>query len=153
WCGEEYQTWGVKTWGEWAEPEESKFLQVRSHRKYLNNAFWQLHATYHELKKLPIEKTKLISTICSSKYFDPGHKKRVDFLRFIEEKQDDVVQVHIFGYENSLGFKNYKGPHPPGHKDAAMLPYKYCFFAENNSERNFITEKIWEPLLTESLCF
>ena len=24
---------------------------------------------------------------------------------------------------------------------------------ENNFEKNFITEKIWEPLLTESLCF
>ena len=24
---------------------------------------------------------------------------------------------------------------------------------ENNFEKNFITEKIWEPLLTETLCF
>ena len=34
-----------------------------------------------------------------------------------------------------------------------MAPYRYFFAAENNSEHNFITEKLWEPLLTETLCF
>ncbi|HYV89717.1 MAG TPA: glycosyltransferase, partial [Candidatus Polarisedimenticolia bacterium] len=33
------------------------------------------------------------------------------------------------------------------------MPYRYFFAAENNSEHNFITEKLWEPLLTETLCF
>src|SRR5271170_2737533 len=54
WCGELYQTWGVKTWGEWAEPDPSQFLQVRTHRTHLNNAFWQLKATYDELRTRPI---------------------------------------------------------------------------------------------------
>lgn len=153
WCGEEHQTWGVKTWGEWAEPDEAKFLHVRTHRKYVNTAFWQLRSTYHDLKTGPIVKTKVLSTICSSKYFDPGHIKRVDFLKYIEQKKDDTVQVDIYGYENPFGFAGYKGPHPPGYKDAAILPYKYCFLAENNREHNFMTEKIWEPLLAESLCF
>jgi hypothetical protein len=31
--------------------------------------------------------------------------------------------------------------------------YKYCFVAENNSEHNYATEKIWECILCESLCF
>jgi GR25 family glycosyltransferase involved in LPS biosynthesis/GT2 family glycosyltransferase/tetratricopeptide (TPR) repeat protein len=153
WCGLASQTWGVKTWGEWAVPDRAKFLQVRAHATHVNNAFWQLRATYHELKTTAIEKTRVLSTICSSKYFDPGHIARVDFLRYLEAKDDDVVRVDIFGHENSLGFQSYRGPHPPGDKDAALLPYKYCFLAENNQEPNFITEKLWEALLTETLCF
>jgi GR25 family glycosyltransferase involved in LPS biosynthesis/GT2 family glycosyltransferase/tetratricopeptide (TPR) repeat protein len=153
WCGLEHQTWGVKTWGEWAVPDRAKFLQVRTHATHLNNAFWQLRSTYDELKTMPIVKTRLLSTICSSKYFDPGHIARVDFLRYLEAKHDDVVQIDIFGYENSLGFGSYRGPLPPGEKEAGLLPYKYCFLAENNQERNFVTEKLWEPLLTETLCF
>ena len=31
--------------------------------------------------------------------------------------------------------------------------YKYCFSCENNSEKNYATEKIWEPILFECLCF
>ena len=27
-CNNEYQNWGVKTWGVWAIPDESKFLQA-----------------------------------------------------------------------------------------------------------------------------
>jgi hypothetical protein len=45
------------------------------------------------------------------------------------------------------------GPHPPDNKDIGITPYKYYFMGENNEEFNFMTEKIWEPLLTESLCF
>jgi len=45
------------------------------------------------------------------------------------------------------------GPHKSGCKDEGIMPYKYYFMAENNNEINFMTEKIWEPLLTETLCF
>ena len=153
WCGEPWQTWGVKTWGEWAEPDPSRFLQVRSHRTHLNNAFWQLKASYEELRTRPVRKTRGLSSVCSGKYFDPGHVKRVDFLKFLEEKDDDVVRVDVWAHDNPLGFRSWVGPHPPGEKDAALLPYRYFFAAENNRERNFVTEKLWEPLLTETLCF
>ena len=90
WCGNQEQTWGVKTWGEWSNPDESKFLQIRNHKNYLNNCFWQLSLTYNDLKNIRINKTKLFSTICSSKYFDPGHIKRIDFLKYIESKNADT---------------------------------------------------------------
>jgi len=141
-CYAEEQKWGVKTWGKWAKPEG--FLQVRSHDKYINNALWQLNMTYTELKREKIKKMEnnFISTICSSKYFDPGHIKRIDFLKFIEEKNDTQVQIHIYNWDNNHQFKNYKGSHPPGYKDAGIKPYKYYFMAENNSEKNFLTEKM-----------
>ena len=153
WCGEPYQAWGVKTWGEWAAPDPSRFLQVRTHRTHLNTAFWQLKATYDELRTRAIVKTGVIASICSPKYFDPGHVRRVDFLKFLEQKDDDIVRVDVYANDNPLGFSSWVGPHPPGEKDAALLPYRYFFAAENNREHNFITEKLWEPLLTETLCF
>ncbi|MEO6749278.1 MAG: glycosyltransferase [Casimicrobiaceae bacterium] len=153
WCAEPWQTWGVKTWDDWAAPDPARFLQVRAHRTHLNNAFWQLRATYQQLRTQPIVKTRMLSTICSGKYFDPGHIKRVDFLKFLEHKDDDVVRVDLYARDNPLGFTRWAGPVPGEVKDAALAPYRYFFAAENNRERNFITEKLWEALLTETLCF
>lgn len=153
WCPEPEQTWGVKTWGEWARPDLAAFLQVRTHRSHVNNAFWQLGLTYEELRDRPVTKTGVLATICSPKYFDPGHKKRVDFLHFLDEKNDDVVGVEMYAYTNPLEFECWVGPHPVGEKEAALVPYRYFIGVENNAEPNFITEKLWEPLLTETLCF
>ncbi len=157
WCYSEKQNWGVKTWGEWAKPDPNKFLQVRSHDKFVNNGMWQLKTSYTEFKKMEIVKEKkygnIISTICSSKYFDPGHIKRIDFLKYVEKRGDPSVIIHVYNHDNQHNFRNYQGPHPPGNKDVGIMPYKYYFMGENNEEKNFVTEKMYEPLLTESLCF
>jgi GR25 family glycosyltransferase involved in LPS biosynthesis len=157
WCGDTEQVWGVKTWGEWAIPARELFFHVQSHKVYMNNCMWQLKTSYQEFMSNPalIKKTKCnkISSICSSKYFDPGHIKRIDFLKFVESQNDPDVHIDIYNHDNDHKFKNYAGPHPPGNKDIGMIPYKYYFMSENNCEKNFITEKIFEPLLTESLCF
>jgi hypothetical protein len=34
-----------------------------------------------------------------------------------------------------------------------MREYKYFLAIENNSEHNYATEKIWEPIVNEMLCF
>lgn len=151
WCYDPTQNWGIKSWGQWAIPDENKFLQVRSHKNFCNNAFWQLSTTYNDFKRTPIKKTKILSSICSSKYFDPGHIKRIDFLKYMDNK--DELYLDIYNHDNNHKFKNYVGPHPPNFKDAGILPYKYYFMAENNIEPNFITEKIWEPIICETLCF
>ena len=154
WCDDPTQNWGVKTWGEWAKPDPKKFLQVRTHKTHVNNCAWQLDTTYNEFKKLSIIKQyNIISCISSDKYFDPGHIKRIDFLRFIGEKHDPIVSVHIYGQTNQHNLKGYLGPLTKNSKDYGIKPYKYYFMAENNREHNYITEKLWEPLLCESLCF
>ena len=145
--------WGVKTWGDWATPDPSLFLKVRGrHSKCHNNVLWQLELTYPQLQTLtyPAKQDRL-STICSSKYFDPGHIARIDFLRFLDKKVD---WLDIYNSDNSFEFKHYKGPCTPYvDKSKGILPYKYYFMVENNYEENFITEKLWEPILCESLCF
>lgn len=151
WCFDKTQNWGVKTWGEFAEPDESKYLQVRSHQNFCNNAFWQLKTTWSEFMNKPIKKTKSLSSICSSKYFDPGHIKRIDFIKYIESKNE--ITIDVWNHDNDHKFQGYMGPHPKGNKDVGIMPYKYYFMGENNEEKNFITEKIWESLLCECLCF
>ena len=153
WCGEEHQTWGVKTWGEWARPDPVRFLQVRAHEHFLNTVLWLMRSSYHELSEGTVTKTKTLSTMCSAKYFDPGHIRRVDFLHFLDEQDDDVVRVDVFAPDNPHGFTSWVGPHPPGANDTTLLPYKYVLGVENNAEHNFITEKMWDPLLAEALCF
>ena len=144
---------GVKTWGKWAEPDENIFLDVRSHKKYINNCQSQLNISYNELLTKEISKKyNKICCICSANYFDPGHIKRVDFIRFLEELNDSDVIIDIYGRDNYHNFKNYKGPLPNDSKDI-MMDYKYYFMAENNKEYNYITEKFWETVLAECFCF
>ena len=146
--------WGVKTWGEWANPVPSKFLEVRGRKSdCFNNVFWQLELSLNELQNNNFGKTmdKTISTIISDKYFDEGHIKRIDFLKYLEQKGD--ISLDIFG-ENGHNYNNYRGSLMPYvDKSQGYVPYKYYFMMENNFEKDFITEKIWEPILCESLCF
>ena len=153
-CTNSYQNWGVKTWGIWACPDPNIFLEVRTNKYYYNNCMWQLKSTYYELLNNKIEKKyDYLSIICSSKYFDPGHIKRIDFLKFIESKEDIFFKIDIYGNDNKHNFNNYKCSLPFENKDDGIVPYKYYFMAENNLENNYITEKLWEPIISECLCF
>jgi hypothetical protein len=151
---DETKNWGVKSWKFWNSLDENIFLQVRSHKNFYNNAFWQLNASWNDLQKNIVKNNNnKISSICSSKYFDFGHIKRIDFLKFLENKNDPDVVVDIYNHDNIHNFKNCKSLHPKNNKDFGIMPYKYYFMFENNQEYNYLTEKIWEPILTESLCF
>jgi FkbM family methyltransferase len=58
--------------------------------------------------------------------------------------------VDVYGRQNYHNFMNYKGT---VENDNKYKNYKYCISVENNSEYNYATEKIWEPVLCECLCF
>jgi len=151
WCGESWQKWGVKTWGEWARPNPTKFFSVYNGP---TPACWHCslsYSTFLTMSSSPAKKDICISHVASAKYLDPGQKYRIDFLRFLEEKGD--IPLAIYGKENYHDFRSYIGPVPDEKKERAIEPYRYYFMCENNSEYNYITEKIWEPILCESLCF
>ena len=146
WVYDENKPWGVKTWGEWAEPDENKFMHVHSHKKYLNNVQW-LNTIPEKLYPEIQLKNRVIS-ILSDKNFDEGHIKRIEFIRYMESMSADFID--IYGRQNYHNFMNYKGTVENENK---YKNYKYCISVENNSEYNYATEKIWEPILCESLCF
>ena len=156
WVDNENKKWGVKTWGEWACPSESKFLHVHTHKKYLNNVQWLLKTSLNEISKdfNNVIKLDKLSSVCSYKNFDEGHILRNDFIRYLETFSKNIKnKLEIFGRENYHNFKTYTGQLNEDDKINSLLPYKYHLAFENNFEYNYATEKIWEPILCETLCF
>lgn len=141
------------TWGEWCLPNDrEKFLKVFRHEDGYNNNEWHLSKTYSELKteKITKSETNNISTVLSSKYYDIGHIKRIDFVKFLE--LDDEITIDVYG-SNTFNYKNYMGPLPMNEKDDAIFKYKYTFNAENHEIYNYYTEKIIDGILGECLTF
>ena len=142
-------------WGEWSNPDDSKFLKILRHEKAdYNNVEWHISKTYQQLQKDIIQKDNnlncFISTVLSDKYTDPGHMKRVDFVKFLDKKNENLV--HVFG-NNKFNYKNYKNSLPYHCKDDGLLPYKYHFNVENNDNANYFTEKLIDGILSECLVF
>ncbi len=137
-------------WGNWAAPSPSSFLQVRDHRRYRNCGDWWVGPSYPELRHGPPPgKDRTMAACVSTNYLDPGHMRRIDFLRFLD-RQD--IDLDIYGAPEN-GFRRWRAQPPPRDKRRALLPYRYCFDAENNSTPNYYTEKITDCLLAETLCF
>jgi hypothetical protein len=61
--------------------------------------------------------------------------------------------IDVYSKDNYNNIKSYAGTLLGDNKLNGLLQYKYYFMAENNSEYNYATEKIWEPILCECLCF
>jgi len=158
---------GVKTWGSWACPDEHTFFKVFGrktvdYKTEVNNVQWQLELSYSDLLELnnaSDNKLDIVSCICSSKYNDPGHIHRIDFLNYIETKQtnnderNDTIPLVVFSNTNFGKFSGYRGKLDMAEKSKGYVPFKYYFMCENNYEINYITEKLWEPILCECLCF
>jgi len=155
WVNDSTKNWGVKTWGQWAEPDPSKFLAVRGrktdHPNLVQNET-ELHLNeLYQTKNFEKTRDNVISSLMSSKYYDEGHIIRVNLLRFLEEK--NTLLFDIYGEQNTHNFKNYRGQISKSNKSKGYVSYKYYFMMENNFENNYITEKIWDPILCECLCF
>ena len=153
WVYNKENNWGVKTWEKWSTPSQEEYLEVRGRQtNHLNNVQWQIEETVQELENLKYEiKLPILSSIVSSKYVDEGHKHRIDFLKYLEKQGD--IEMNIYGYDNKFEYKNYKKKLDMKEKSKGIIPYKYYFIVENNYERNYVTEKLWEPILCETLVF
>lgn len=108
-----------------------------------NMGFWQL-------TNIPsgVPKNGRIAIILSEKYHDPGHKFRVDFVRFIESRGLDIIDV--YGRENYHGLKSWRGT-VGENKEDVIARASFYLAAENHRQLDYVTEKFWEPLLCESL--
>jgi len=150
---EPHMAQNAQMWGDWAKPPADSFKFCGTHAKEYNNNEWHLSKTHSELSVENVVKdedvARILSTVLSDKYNDPGHVKRIDFVQFLQRKGMDV---HVFG-GNKYDWKNYKGSPPHHKKDDAMFPYKYVFNAENHEIRNYYSEKLIDGILAECLVF
>ena len=132
------KNWGAKTW---APLDKSKFLHVHDHANHLNAVQWSF-----DIKDIPTKKDA-ISSVVSGKIHDDGHKYRVALLKNSE------LSVDVFGRENYHNVSSFNGNVPDDNRFNVYSQYKYALAVENNSEHNYATEKIWEPILSECLAF
>lgn len=116
----------------------------------LNNIEWHIKYTYEELKILKFKKDKELSAILSSKYFDEGHKKRIDLCKLIEYKNE--FDIDIYG-SNYFNWKKYKSSLPYHQKEIGLESYKYHINFENHQIKNYLTEKLIDGILCECLVF
>ena len=145
WVHDGDKPWGIKTWGEWSNPDPTKFLHVRTHKNFLAPAHL---AILGDLYNFPSKKNAP-TIILSDKLIDTGHHLRVQFLK----SSDIRPPVEVYGLENFHNLSSYVGQVPGDDRYNVYSKYKYVIAAENNFEHNYATEKIWEPLLCECLPF
>jgi len=155
WIQDPARKWGVKTWGEWATPDPTNFFKVFTHKTHLNNVQWQIDFPFYT-EPVDTEKQNRIVAICSAKNHDEGHILRNNFIKYMDFftlMEYNTLQLDVYGKQNYHGFYSYKGPVEADNKYNVYAKYKYCLAVENNNETNYATEKIWESILCESLCF
>jgi len=154
WIYDERVNYGVHTWDYWKDA--SDILHLHNHKNYLNIClFIADEKEINELHQNNNIKNKeyKICTIQSDKYNDEGQKVRLDFIKYLEQKD-----IHIDVYGTNREYQNYHGSIPynkNGLEDRknCMSGYKYYLHGENNYEHNYITEKLMEPIINECLVF
>lgn len=142
-------------WGRWMPPKLPSldrgdiggYKKILSHQNSYNNTEYHLSKTAKELLVMTPLKTKMLSTVLSDKYNDIGHVKRVNFVKFLEDK----MPIDVFG-SNRFKWKRYGGTLPEYAKDE-LFHYRYTFNAENNPILNYFTEKLIDGILSECLTF
>lgn len=144
WIYDQSKNWGIKCWPEqWRNPDKTKYLHVRTHKEYLNVAQFMFPMS----KEINMVRHNKFIAIISEKLIDDGHINRVNFIKYVESMNYDIIDVYGSDRHN---FRNYKGC-----LDSKYIQndYKYVFSVENNREYNYATEKIWESFISYSLCF
>ncbi len=81
------------------------------------------------------EKPKLISVLCSAKAITADHRRRLDFVRYLQAELGE--QIDVFG----------AGICPVKDKSEAIWPYKYHIVLENDHSDHFMTEKLPDAYL------
>lgn len=105
----------------------------RRQRNHINIEFSK---DYDELKAMiSIPKTKLLSVVSSSKIATEGHRRRVEFVKYLKTYFGD--KIDLFG----RGFNEIED------KWDALADYRYHVAIENSSVNHYWTEKISDAFL------
>jgi len=118
-----------------------------------NNLEWHINKTRGELliSDYANMKTKegIVSSIISGKAFTDGHMIRKAFALHAQ----NFIQWDAYGNygAHNDNWNRYLGA--PRYKDEALIPYKYSFACENSFINGYVTEKLVDCILTETLCF
>lgn len=90
---------------------------------------------YNDIANANPKKTKLISVISSNKAFSRGHVDRLWFIRKLQERYGDKIDIYGRGHH---GFAD---------KWDVLAPYKYHIVIENSTSDYYFTEKLFDCYL------
>ncbi len=141
---------GTSLYGDWAKPDSTRFMHVHSRDFALNFLEWHLDISYDQLATTSPSKTADLSAIVTGKRLSPGHHLRLDLIHHLESIEHEI---DVFGLDNNESFRNYRGALPWLDKREGLAPYRYTIAVENNSENNYVTEKLTDAILSECLPF
>ena len=100
-----------------------------------------------------IDKTKLFSCVVSELAAFSGHKARLEFVYALDKIVEEGLD--IYGRPSHGKFfallNNYKGFLKD--KYEGLWEYAYHFACENTFEKGYFTEKLIDPIISETLCF
>lgn len=113
---------------------------------------WLISISRKELETSDYSTMKIkenrVSSVISGKTHDEGQKIRIDFALFAQQ----FIEWDNFGFNSHMiPWKNYLGSIE--HKEEAIIPYKYSFNCENTFIDGYVTEKLIDCILCETLCF
>lgn len=139
-------------WGNWANPWMLGPATVFEHTMESGNIMeWWLPYTCEQLAtmQMPV-KTKCTSMILSNKGFDPGHKIRLQTKDILQQMDGCVAECKCFEL-----FGTCQGGQvlPPLDKRLGLEPFRYHVAAENHKEPNYVTEKLWDSILSGCCTF
>lgn len=109
---------------------------------FQNGLPWFVNKSYKELNTTVIpKKNKLLSVICSNKTITEGHRKRLDFVLKLKDYFKEDIDVY------GRGFKEIND------KSIALINYKYSIAIENDFILDYVTEKFFDCLYSNTLTF
>jgi hypothetical protein len=131
------------------------YLKTISHADRLNWGEFHLSEGYTDLKFAQPSKDSDLSVIVSSVTELPMQKKRVEFLKYLEGRDLSFLRsgLDVYGRDNMQNFKSYRGSLPAYSKGRGLARYRYHIAVEAAREINYITEKLFDPLLHHCLVF
>jgi hypothetical protein len=113
------------------------------HRRLIKNhdlGIWYFNKSFEEIENYSsTEKSKKMSVVCSNLTWLPGHKKRYAFVNKLMGRFKDRIDFYGKGF-------NYIED-----KFNALAPYQYSIAIENNTVKDYFTEKIFECFLTNTV--
>jgi len=141
---------GTSRYGDWAQPDSTRFMHVHSRDFATNFLEWHLDISYDHLATTSPTKSADLSAIVTGKRLSLGHHFRLDLIHHLES----IGQaIDVFGLDNNESFRSYRGELPWLDKREGLTPYRYTIAVENNSENNYVTEKLVDAILSECLPF
>ena len=141
---------GTSRYGDWSTPDSTRFMHVHSRDFATNFLEWHLDISYDHLATTSPTKSADLSAIVTGKRLSLGHHFRLDLIHHLES----IGQaIDIFGLDNNESFRNYRGALPWLDKREGLAPYRYTIAIENNSEKNYVTEKLTDAIISECLPF